>query len=195
MKLSEYQKWRLETVDKTEWEDMYNYLSVFVDKSKKIVELGCGCFGLANFLIERGYRNITGVDKDGTIYECVPKKYHDRVIIMDLEENNPPEAEVYISQHLLEHLEFKRAKELCKWMYKKAEIQIHILPGHYAKDPTHKVNHYTLKEFREVIGYVKPRYYYVWPDTIGLRDRNNLDWVFIMSEVIDVGTEVYSGFL
>lgn len=175
--VSKYQRDRLKRVDRTEWRDIEYWLSRLATKDALIAEIGCGCGGLMKYLRAQGYKYIFGVEKDRTTLYCIPKVFN--VFIMDLEVEYPPKADIYISQHVLEHI--KRYKELVKWMYENSMLQIHIVPGHSSDDPTHVINHFTLDLLEDLVDYVGPEHHLIIPDSLSFANPLFLDYIVILS--------------
>ena len=169
-----YLKRREFEVDKSEWIDIYHILKANrISRDAKIVDLGAGSGGLIRFLRSKGFKHVYGVDL----------LYHDEYVIqLDLEKSWPPEADVYVFQHFLEHIDQDRARELLKHCYDVSYFIIGILPGHYSRDPTHVVNHYDLGSIYEFVDYIQPRNFYVTVDTLSYINPLFRDFILIISK-------------
>ncbi len=174
--MSSYLDKRDYEIDKTEWIDIYYALkAIDIKPDEKIVELCAGKGYLIEFLSKRlPYNKYVGVDLEG----C---KYSNKVICMDLNQKVPPEGDIYIFQHCIEHLEQDKVINLLKYCLRKGRAIIGIVPGHYSDDPTHVVNHYHYEDLLELISEVKPKYYYIRPDLMSYINPSITDYLIILS--------------
>ncbi len=171
-------------VDYSEWLDIELGLRAGgARKSDRIVEIGAGTGGLFAWLRQRGWR----------VYPCDP--YAPKMPGCALPYDIPP-ADVYIFQHVLEHVEdVERSVE----MLSKAEIVVGILPGHLSDDPTHVYNFFTLQKFEVAEGafgrvrvypieklaeqFRRAGFYVAYaPDMRSLYAPWDLDWLFVASK-------------
>jgi len=175
MTLHPYLRWRQKMVDISEYVDIeWALRSLRVGPDDLIVELGAGSGGLIDYLRRKGWNRILGVDLFNSSKDIVK---------MDLRHSNPPPADAYIFQHFLERIPQRRARELLKYCYDSAKKGVAgILPAHYVLDPTHVINHYTLKEVRELIDYVQPKFYVLAADMWSHVMPIDLDYLLIMSK-------------
>lgn len=165
---------RQQEIDYTEYVDiLFGLKALKVELNDKIIELGAGSGGLIKFLKAQGYRNVIGID---LLYSSQD------VMLWDLEKNMPPKADAYVFQHVLEHLDQNRAKELLKYCYEVAGKVVGILPAHYVEDPTHMVNHYTKRDIYDLIDYVQPKFFVLTPDMWSYVVPDDLDYLLIMGE-------------
>lgn len=172
MTLHPYLKWREKAIDRSEWLDLeWALRAMRVGKDAKVVELGAGSGGLMRYLRAKGW-HVIGVDLHG----------QGEVQRLDLRSHEPPDADAYIFQHLLEHLPQQRARWLLKYCYEKAGKVAGILPAHYNLDTTHVINHYTLKEAYEFIDYVQPKHAVLTADMWSYAMPLDLDYLLIMSK-------------
>lgn len=174
LKSNRYQEWRLGEIDTTEYLDiLWGLKAVGIGRNSRILELGAGRGLLIRFLREKGFRNTFGFDLNrvnGLVYE------------LDLENNDPPEADCYIFQHFIEHIDQSRILQLLKYCYEKGRAVIGIAPGYYSPDPTHVVSHYEYEDLLWIIREVKPQYYLIRPDIMSYINPRVKDWLIIMSK-------------
>ena len=174
LKSNEYQGWLLRGIDFTEYLDiLWSLKATGINKSARIIELGSGRGLLIKFLRRKGYGNDIGFDLngvDGLVYE------------LDLERENPPEADCYIFQHFIEHIDQSRALQLLRYCYEKGRAVIGIALGHYCPDPTHIVNYYEHEDLINIVNQVKPRHYIIRPDFMSFINPTARDWLVIMSK-------------
>ncbi|WP_419779929.1 class I SAM-dependent methyltransferase [Maridesulfovibrio sp.] len=83
-----------------------------LDRSMRILEVGCGRGGKTDFLIEQGFRNILGVEKNEfQVRECV-KRGLDVVTLDEFAENHADEKfDFIVLSHIIEHFEFSSLVE------------------------------------------------------------------------------------
>ena len=159
-------------IDRTEFYDILLGLkAVKARKDEKIVELGAGEGYLIDFLRKKRY-NVIGVDLLGD---------GKKVLRLNLEREFPPEADIYIFQHLIEHLNQNRARELLEYCIIKGRAIIGICPAHHVDDPTHVVNHYEYEELEEFISGSAP-YYHIRPDLLSYIEPKARDWLVVLSK-------------
>ena len=162
-------------IDLSEWIDIYYSIKALgVGYNDKIVELCAGKGYLIQYLKEKGYKEVIGVDLEG----C---KYSNDVICIDLNKEYPPEGDVYIFQHCIEHLNQNRVVQLLRHCLNNGEAIIGIVPAHKVNDPTHIVNHYHYEDLLEMIKKINPPYWYIRPDLMSYVNPVVLDYLIIMS--------------
>ena len=162
-------------IDTTEWIDIYTALKALKPgRDELIVELCAGKGYLIRFLGERIPSRIIGVDLEG----C---RYSRDVECLNLALEDPPQADIYVFQHCIEHLPQERAKCILKRALVHGRAVVGILPGHHVDDPTHKINHYHIVEIKSIIDYVRPPYYVVRPDIRSYAYPGTLDYLLVMS--------------
>ncbi len=171
-----YLDWRDAEIDTTEWRDIEAVLRLAeVVPPEVVVELCAGKGHLIRFLWRRMGLLVEGVDLEG----C---RYHHRIKCLDLEEEDPPPARVYIFQHCLEHISQPRALELMRYMGRRARLIVGILPGHPTRDPTHKKDFYTREEALALARASGLPHAYAVPDTNSYLDPASLDWLVVASK-------------
>ena len=132
-----YFEQRSTNVDRREWLDIKLGLRAGgARKSDRIVEVGAGTGELSRWLAARGWR----------VEPCDP--YAPGVPRCALPHNIPP-ADVYILQHVLEHVEDIEASVET---LSRAEVVVAILPGHLNDDATHHYNFFSFWDFDKIEG-------------------------------------------
>jgi len=83
-----------------------------LDRNMRILEVGCGRGGKTDFLIEQGFRNILGVEKNEfQVRECV-KRGLDVVTLDEFAENYADEKfDFIVLSHIIEHFDFSSLVE------------------------------------------------------------------------------------
>ena len=169
-----YLKTRRKAIDVSEWYDILWALRGLGAKPRDfIVELGAGEGFLLDFLKMKGYKNVVGIDIRGD---------GKKVIRMDLERNYPPQADYYIFQHFIEHINQKRAIGLLKYCYSKGKAIIGILPGHFVNDESHIINHYEYEDVLSLVAKISPKFYVIRPDIASFANPAVRDWLLILSK-------------
>ena len=185
--MSEYGKgyfaWRDQNIDETEWHDILKILREKFPDARKVLEVGCGTGNLMMFLSQHGY-DVTGVDISSYAVE-VCRKRGLKAILSDAENLPFPQSsfDVVISQHLLEHL-----ANPIRGIRESVRVSrggcIHIVPGHWSKDPTHIVNHFTrpfLEDLLRLISYEAPiKSYEILLDSVSRMDVTLTDYIIII---------------
>ena len=170
---------RDQEIDTYEWIDIYRaLLAIGARHNNTIVELCAGKGYLLEWLerTKLPLNEYIGVDLEG----C---KYNPRIKCMDLNKEDPPKGDIYISQHCLEHLNQDRVIELLRTSLENGIASIHIVPGHYVNDPTHVVNHYHYEDLEQIIEKLNPKYYVIVPDSVSYTNPRVLDYLMILSNV------------
>lgn len=114
--------------DTLEWVDVLLGLkAIGATRQDVIVEVGAGTGRLSMWLRQRGL----------DVRPCDP--YSGAVPYCRLPDAVPP-ADVYVLQHVLEHVELEESVEaLCR----ARRGVVAVVPGHFAPDPTHVYSHFT----------------------------------------------------
>lgn len=73
-------------------EYLLEILNTYIDKDDSILEIGCGDNRNVNYLLQHGYTNVTGIDKNqGSAIETVEPKQYDSIFTMSTLFLIPPE--------------------------------------------------------------------------------------------------------
>jgi hypothetical protein len=174
-------------VDTSEWRDIEAALkTACVDKRKHVIlDIGGGTGGLARWLRSRGW-NANWCDPYAP---AAP-----RCSLPD----NVPRADVYVLQHVLEHVG-DPARGLASLLEKKPVAVIAVVPGHLSDDETHECNHFRPGRSASLAGRwgvirvcglddlmasATGYHAYWYPDSRSLREPWLLDYVFIAARRI-----------
>lgn len=174
MNADDYLSKRRNQIDKTEWLDiLFGLKSVGARKDEIIVELGAGEGFLLDFLRKKGFQNVIGVDLRGD---------GRRVIRTDLEKEYPPKGNIYVFQHVIEHLNQERVVDLLRYCLSVGRAIVGIVPAHLSDDETHVVNHYEFEEIEALIKRINPKHYLIKPDLMSYANPIARDWLIVLSK-------------
>lgn len=94
--------------------ELINILNKYVNKDKKILELGCNVGRNLNYLYQNGYKNIAGVEINKQAINLSREKYHLPIMIYnaDLTKFDTKGFDIIYSMAVLQHISNKEIKQV-----------------------------------------------------------------------------------